>query len=101
VAISGAIDMRRARLEGRHIGRRPLDIGRRPLDIDRASVLRHREHGESLTEIAKTFGIGRATVSRIIKEAQEAARKGSCNPLRKPMKTGHRNRPEVAIKSGF
>jgi DNA invertase Pin-like site-specific DNA recombinase len=56
--------MRRARLEGRHIGRRPLDV-------DRASVLRHREHGQSLTQIAKAFGIGRATVSRIIKEARE------------------------------
>lgn len=66
--------MRRARLEGRHIGRRPLDV-------DRAAVLRHRERGYSLTQIAKTFGIGRATVSRIIKEAQEATRpKGFLQP---------------------
>jgi DNA invertase Pin-like site-specific DNA recombinase len=57
--------MRRARLEGRHIGRTPLDI-------DRAAVLRHREHGQSLTQIAKTFSISRATVSRIIKEHREA-----------------------------
>src|ERR1700694_643179 len=40
--------MRRAKLEGRHIGRRPLDI-------DRAAVLRHRGQGQSLAQIAKTF----------------------------------------------
>ena len=56
--------MRRAKLEGRHIGRRPLDI-------DRAAVLRHRAHGQSLSQIAKTFTISRATVSRIIKEEAE------------------------------
>src|SRR5581483_2126465 len=53
--------MRRARLEGTHIGRPPLDI-------DRQAVMRHRAHGESLTQIAKTFRVGRATISRIIKE---------------------------------
>jgi DNA invertase Pin-like site-specific DNA recombinase len=58
--------MRRAKLEGRHIGRKPLNI-------DRASVVRHREHGQSLTQIAKAFGIGRATVSRILREERGAA----------------------------
>ncbi len=52
--------MRRARLEGRHVGRRPLDI-------DRAAVLRHRAHGQSLGQIAKTFSISRATVARILR----------------------------------
>ncbi len=56
--------MRRARLEGRHIGRRPLDI-------DRAAVLRERASGQSLTQIAKSFQISRATVSRLIKQSQE------------------------------
>ncbi|HEX8990690.1 MAG TPA: recombinase family protein [Anaerolineales bacterium] len=58
--------MRRARLEGAHIGRPALDI-------DRDAVLRHRAHGQSLTQIAKTFNIGRATVSRIVKESKEAS----------------------------
>jgi DNA invertase Pin-like site-specific DNA recombinase len=58
--------MRRAKLEGRHIGRTPLDF-------DRAAVLRDRGHGMSLTEIAKAHRISRATVSRVIKEAREAA----------------------------
>jgi DNA invertase Pin-like site-specific DNA recombinase len=57
--------MRRAKLEGRHIGRRPLDV-------DRQAVLRHRAHGQSLTQIAKSFAISRATVSRIIKEEGHA-----------------------------
>jgi DNA invertase Pin-like site-specific DNA recombinase len=41
--------MRRARLEGRHIGRRPIEI-------DRVAVLRDRNRGDSLTDIAKTTG---------------------------------------------
>jgi DNA invertase Pin-like site-specific DNA recombinase len=58
--------MRRARLEGRHIGRRPLDI-------DRAAVLQERAQGQSLTQIAKSFQISRATVSRLIKQNQQQA----------------------------
>jgi DNA invertase Pin-like site-specific DNA recombinase len=58
--------MRRARLEGRHIGRRPLDI-------DRAAVLRDRARGQSLNQIAKSHLISRATVSRLIKQSQEQA----------------------------
>ncbi len=58
--------MRRARLEGRHIGRPSLDV-------DRQAVLRHRANGQSLTQIAKSFGVGRATVSRILKEEKEAS----------------------------
>jgi DNA invertase Pin-like site-specific DNA recombinase len=54
--------MRRARLEGRHIGRRPLDI-------DRAAILRDRARGQSLSQIATTFRISRATVSRLIRQA--------------------------------
>jgi DNA invertase Pin-like site-specific DNA recombinase len=58
--------MRRARLEGRHIGRRPLEI-------DRVAVLQERARGQSLSEIAKTHRISRATVSRLLKQAKEAA----------------------------
>ena len=56
--------MRRAKLEGRHIGRKPLII-------DRAAVLGERAHGRSLTQIAQTFRISRASVSRLLKEAKE------------------------------
>jgi DNA invertase Pin-like site-specific DNA recombinase len=56
--------MRRTKLECRHIGRKPLDI-------DRAAVLRDRSRGHSLGQIAKTCRISRATVSRVIKQANE------------------------------
>ena len=58
--------MRRARLEGRHIGRKPLDI-------DRAAVLRDRARGHSLGQIARSFRISRATVSRVVKQAEGTA----------------------------
>ena len=56
--------MRRAKLEGRHIGRRPLEI-------DREAVFRDRQSGMSLTEVAKAHGISRAMVSKIVKQLQQ------------------------------
>ena len=56
--------MRRAKLEGRQIGRRPLDL-------DRASILRDRQRGLSLTQVAKAHGISRAMVSKVVKEAKD------------------------------
>lgn len=53
--------MRRARLEGRHIGRRPLDL-------DRQAILLDRRRGQSLGQIAKAHSISRATVHRVIHE---------------------------------
>ena len=53
--------IRRAKMEGRHIGRRPLDV-------DRAAVIRDRASGMSLTEVAKAHGISRAFVSRILRQ---------------------------------
>ena len=53
--------MRRARLEGRHIGRKPLEL-------DRPSILRDRERGQSLGQLAKSHGISRATVHRVLRE---------------------------------
>jgi DNA invertase Pin-like site-specific DNA recombinase len=56
--------MRRAKLEGRHIGRKPLVI-------DHEALLSERAHGRSLTQIANTFRVSRATVSRLIKQAAD------------------------------
>jgi DNA invertase Pin-like site-specific DNA recombinase len=53
--------MRRARLEGRHIGRKPLEL-------DRTSILRDRERGQSLGQLAKSHGISRTTVHRVLRE---------------------------------
>jgi DNA invertase Pin-like site-specific DNA recombinase len=57
--------MRRAKLEGRHIGRRPIEI-------DRVAVLRDRSRGHSLTDIAKAHRVSRATVSRLLKQEKDA-----------------------------
>ena len=54
--------MRRARLEGRQIGRAPLNI-------DRQQVIRDRQSGMSLTQVAKKHRISRASVCRLMKEA--------------------------------
>ena len=54
--------MRRAKLEGRRIGRPPLEI-------DREAVLHDRARGHSLTEMAKTHRISRASVVRVIQQS--------------------------------
>ena len=56
--------MRRARLEGQRLGRAPLDI-------DRYSLVRDRLSGMSLTEVAKKYGVSRASVVRFVREAQQ------------------------------
>jgi hypothetical protein len=56
--------IRRARLEGRQIGRAPLQI-------NRAALSRDRERGLSLKTLAKTYGISKATVCRVLKEAKQ------------------------------
>jgi len=53
--------MRRARLEGQHIGRNPLEL-------DRAGILRDRCQGQSLRQIAKGHRISTATVQRVLKK---------------------------------
>lgn len=53
--------MRRARLEGR-------SIGRPALVLDREAILRDRQRGHSLGQIAKTHRISRATVHRVLHE---------------------------------
>src|SRR6516162_1450252 len=54
--------MRRARLEGRQIGRARLDI-------NREQVIRDRRSGMSLTQVANKHGISRASVCRLVKES--------------------------------
>ena len=53
--------MRRAKLEGRHIGRNPLVL-------DQAGIVRDRAQGMSLRQIGKTHRISTATVTRVLKE---------------------------------
>ena len=60
--------MRRARLEGRHIGRRPLDI-------DRVAVLQERARGQSLSEIARDA----SHLSRHRKSTTQAGKRDTCS----------------------
>lgn len=55
--------MRRAKLEGRRIGRTPLDV-------DREEVVRDRLAGLSLTKVAKKYSVSRATVCRFVNESK-------------------------------
>ena len=78
--------MRRAKLEGRRIGRAPLDV-------DRQAVLRDRARGLSLSQIANAHGISRPSVSRIIKQAAGTGPKG-CAPT--PSQLQENRPPETA-----
>jgi DNA invertase Pin-like site-specific DNA recombinase len=56
--------MRRAKLEGRQIGRSRLDVNREQVVIDRRT-------GMSLTQVAKRHNISRASVCRLMKGAND------------------------------
>jgi len=53
--------MRRARLEGR-------PIGRRPLELDTIAILRDRRHGHSLGQLARAYRVSRTTIYRVLHE---------------------------------
>jgi DNA invertase Pin-like site-specific DNA recombinase len=55
--------MRRARLEGRHIGRKPLEL-------DTTVIIGDRARGLSLRQIAKAHQISTATVRRVLSAQQ-------------------------------
>ena len=65
--------MRRARLEGRQIGRARLDI-------DRGQVVEDRRSGMSLTVVAKRHAISRASVCRLMKQADGNSPAGDLSP---------------------
>ena len=53
--------MRRAKLEGRHIGRKALVL-------DRAAILRDRQQGHSLGQLAKSHRVSRTTIHRVLRD---------------------------------
>jgi DNA invertase Pin-like site-specific DNA recombinase len=65
--------MRRAKLEGRRIGREPLQV-------NLAALLRDRERGLSLNQLAKAHGISKASVCRVLKQEREAVSRGFATP---------------------
>jgi DNA invertase Pin-like site-specific DNA recombinase len=58
--------MRRARLDGQHIGRQPLVL-------DSAAIQQDRQRGQSLREIAKGHRISTATVQRVLRKHASTA----------------------------
>ena len=62
--------LRRAKLEGRQLGRKPIEI-------DRASLLRDRSRGLSLAQLAKRYRISRTSVARALKQSEGAMPKTS------------------------
>jgi DNA invertase Pin-like site-specific DNA recombinase len=78
--------MRRAKLEGRRIGRAPLDV-------DRNAILRDRSRGVSLTQLARTYQISRASVCRIIRESKPVVSEGM---IPATPQTQQNRRPETA-----
>src|ERR1017187_9392621 len=61
--------MRRAKFEGRHIGRKALVL-------DRAAILRDRGQGHSLGQLAKNYLVSRTTFYRVLGEQIPAVTKG-------------------------
>jgi len=58
--------MRRRKLDG-------LPCGRQPLDIDHNSLVSDRLSGMSLTNVAKRYGVSRASVVRWVREARQTS----------------------------
>ena len=56
--------IRRRKLEG-------LPVGRQPLDVDHASLVEDRLRGMSLTDVAKRYGVSRASVVRWVRMAKQ------------------------------
>ena len=61
--------MRRAKLEGKRLGRAPLQV-------NRALLLRDRGRGLSLNQLARAHGISKASVCRVLKDEREAVSRG-------------------------
>jgi len=56
--------MRRAKIEGRRLGRAPLSV-------NRDALVRDRLAGMSLTDVAKKYRISRASVVRVVRDAKK------------------------------
>lgn len=71
--------MRRAKLDGRRIGRVPLDV-------DHAALVRDRLSGMSLTNTAKKHGLSRASVVRFVHLAQARQEQSAIEVLLPPQR---------------
>ncbi len=65
--------LRRAKLEGRRLGRPPLTV-------DREAVLRDREQGMSISQLAKQHGIAETSVRRLLRPSESTPPKTPVPP---------------------
>jgi DNA invertase Pin-like site-specific DNA recombinase len=65
--------LRRAKLEGRRLGRKPLDL-------DHAAIVRDRERGQSLSQLAHTYRASRTTIRRVLNAVPKAPAQSSSQP---------------------
>jgi DNA invertase Pin-like site-specific DNA recombinase len=79
--------MRRAKLEGQRIGR-PV------CQVDVAALIRDRELGHTVTQLANRYGIGQTTVRRLLRQAAAVPPKGS---LQSPLQVAETNQPVSAV----
>jgi DNA invertase Pin-like site-specific DNA recombinase len=79
--------MRRAKLEGQRIGRPTRQV-------DVAALVRDRECGHSLSQLASRYGIGQTTVRRLLRQATGTTPKGS---LQSPLQVAETNQPVSAV----
>jgi DNA invertase Pin-like site-specific DNA recombinase len=56
------VGMKRAKHEGRQIGRAKLDV-------DRVALMADRQGGKTLSQLARSFGISKASVCRVLKQS--------------------------------
>jgi transposase len=50
-----------------------LPVGRQPLDVDHDAIVADRLRGMSLTEVAKRYGVSRASVVRWVRMARQTS----------------------------
>jgi DNA invertase Pin-like site-specific DNA recombinase len=79
--------MRRAKLEGQRIGRPACQV-------DVAALVRDRECGHTLSQLAKLYGIGQTTVRRLLRQATSAPPKGSPQP---PLQVAETTQPVSTV----
>ena len=65
--------LRRAKLEGRRLGRKPLAL-------DHAAILRDRERGRSLSQLAHTYHASRTTIRRVLSAVPKSPAQSSPQP---------------------
>jgi len=85
--------MRRSKLEG-------VSLGRKPLDINRAEIVKDRGLGLSLTTVAKKHGVSRGTVCRLVKLAGgQADSLPAVHKIRPPSLNRHEPYPTLQVSA--